>query len=218
MLGAFRETKSDSYNSMFMFTPDGGISQTVYDKRHLVPFGEFLPFRAFLEKAIPLLNEINYMANDLTAGDSAAVFDTGKGKVGSVICFDSIFELLVAESVQNGAELIAVSANDSWFAESAAIYEHNGQAILRAVENRRCVVRATNTGLTSFITPRGEVLAKLELLTTGTICAELPMRDDLTFFTKHPNLFTVLLVSCAVTVFALPSVKHCIKKQKEKPY
>ncbi len=218
LLGAFRETKSDSYNSMFMFTPDGGISQTVYDKRHLVPFGEFLPFRAFLEKAIPLLNEINYMANDLTAGDSAEVFDTGKGKVGSVICFDSIFELLAAESVQNGAEMLAVSTNDSWFADSAAIYEHNGHAILRAVENRRCVVRAANTGLTSFITPRGEVLAKLELLTTGTICAELPMRDDLTFFTKHPNLFTVLLVSCAVTVFALPSVKHCIKKQKEKPY
>ncbi len=216
LLGAFHETNSNSYNSIFMFTPDGGISNTVYNKRHLVPFGEFLPFRPILEKIFPFLGEINYMDSDLTAGDDAAVFDTGHGLVGSVICFDSIFELLSAESVQNGAEMLAISTNDSWFADSSAIFEHNGHAILRAVENRRYVVRAANTGLSSVLTPRGEILAKLDPLLTGSISAKIPMRDDLTFFTKHPNLFPILLVSCAVIVFALPSVKHCMKKQKEK--
>ncbi len=212
LLGAFRETKSDSYNSIFMFTPDGEISETVYDKRHLVPFGEFLPFRPVLEKVFPFLGEINYMDDDLTAGDEATVFDTGHGLVGSVICFDSIFELLSAESVQNGAELLAISTNDSWFADSAAIFEHNGHAILRAVENRRYVVRAANTGLSSVITPRGEIVASLDPLLTGTISASVPMRDDLTFFTKHPNLFTILLVSCAATVFILPLAKKYVKK------
>jgi uncharacterized membrane protein YcaP (DUF421 family) len=96
-----------------------------------------------------------------------------------------------------------------------AIFEHNGHAILRAVENRRYVVRAANTGLSSVLTPRGEILAKLDPLLTGTISSKIPMRDDLTFFTKHPNLFPILLVSCAVIVFALPSVKYCIKNKKE---
>ena len=215
LLGAFCETESNSYNSIFMFTPDGEVSKTVYHKRHLVPFGEFLPFRPILEKLFPFLGEINYMDNDLTAGENAAVFDTGYGKIGSAVCFDSIFELLSAESVQNGAEMLAISTNDSWFSDSSAIFEHNGHAILRAVENRRYVVRAANTGLSSVLTPRGEILAKLDPLLTGTISASIPMRDDLTFFTKHPNLFPILLVSCAVIVFALPSVKHCIKNKKE---
>ena len=60
-----------------------------------------------------------------------------------------------------------------------------------------------------------KILAKLDPLLTGTISSKIPMRDDLTFFTKHPNLFPILLVSCAVIVFALPSVKHCIKNKKE---
>ena len=215
LLGAFHETKSHSYNSIFMFTPDGKVSETVYNKRHLVPFGEFLPFRPVLQTLLPFLDDINYMDNDLTAGEDAAVFDTGHGLVGSVICFDSIFEILSAESVQNGAEMLAVSTNDSWFSDSSAIFEHNGHAILRAVENRRYVVRAANTGLSSVLTPRGEILAKLDPLLTGTISSKIPMRDDLTFFTKHPNLFPILLVSCAVIVFALPSVKYCIKNKKE---
>ena len=215
LLGAFHETKSHSYNSIFMFTPDGKVSETVYNKRHLVPFGEFLPFRPVLQTLLPFLDDINYMDNDLTAGEDATVFDTGHGLVGSVICFDSIFELLSAESVQNGAEMLAVSTNDSWFSDSSAIFEHNGHAILRAVENRRYVVRAANTGLSSVLTPRGEILAKLDPLLTGTISSKIPMRDDLTFFTKHPNLFPILLVSCAVIVFALPSVKYCIKNKKE---
>lgn len=216
LLGAFDRTEEESYNSIFMFTPDGGMSETVYNKRHLVPFGEFLPFRPLLEKLIPLLGEINSLSSDLTAGDSSAVFDAGCAKIGSVICFDSIFELLSAESVRDGAQLLAVSTNDSWFVDSAAIYEHNGHAILRAVENRRFVVRAANTGLSSIITPRGDVLAKIDPLLTGSICAEIPLRDDITFFTAHPNLFPALLAACSICVFVSPFAIHFYGKLKTK--
>ncbi len=189
LAGAFyRDEENHLYNAIYAFTPDGEISQTIYKKRQPVPFGEFLPFRTVLEKIAPILADIN-AGDDLTAGTSAEVFFTEKGNIGSIICFDSIFELFSAESARDGAQLLAISTNDSWFLDSAAIYEHNGHAILRSIETRRYTVRSANSGMSSVITPRGDIIAKLDPLLSGSIGGDIILRDDLTFFTKHSHLF-----------------------------
>lgn len=217
LVGAFDvDDEGRSYNSIFVFTADGELHERVYNKQHLVPFGEFLPFRSVLEKILPMLSDINALGEDIERGNESVVFNTESGNIGSLICFDSIFELLAAESVSNGAELLAISTNDSWFLDSAAIYEHNGHAILRAIETRRCVIRAANTGLSSAIDPQGQVYASLAPLLTGAVTTQVLLRNDITFFVAHPNLFIGLCIAfCVITPCAYKGI-HLFKKLKSK--
>ena len=218
LVGAFNNTDDGtSLNSIFMFTPDGGMSETVYNKQQLVPFGEFLPMRPLLEKILPMLSDINATSSDLAAGDDSTVFDTEYGKIGSLICFDSIFELLSQKSVENGAELLCISTNDSWFSDSAAIYEHNGHARLRAIENRRYIMRSANSGMSSAITPRGEIIAKIDPLDKGTLCCDVVLRNDVTFFSRNPRLFPSFLIITAVCLLSLPFAERCIRSYKKNP-
>lgn len=214
LVGAFdRDEKTDNLHNVIMqFNPDGSVSETKYKKRQPVPFGEFLPFRTVLEKIIPMLDDIN-QGDDLTAGVSSEVFFTEKGNIGSMICFDSIFELYSAQSARDGAQLIAISTNDSWFLDSAAIYEHNGHAMLRAIETRRYIVRAANSGLSSIITPRGEMVAELAPLLRGSVQGDVVLRDDITFFAKYPHLFISMCWICCASLLVCGTVKE-IKRRK----
>lgn len=199
LVGAFDEDEDgNSANAIFAFTADGEMHERVYYKQHLVPFGEFMPFRTVLETLLPILSDINALGEDIVRGDEAVVFNTDSGNIGTLICFDSIFELLAAESVANGAELLAISTNDSWFDDSAAIFEHNGHAILRAIETRRCVIRAANTGLSSAITPQGQVYASLAPNLQGAVTTQVMLRNDTTFFVAHPNIFIAFCIAFCI--------------------
>ena len=98
---------------------------------------------------VPPLAELSALEGDLTPGADAALFDLPEemadGKVGSLICFDSIYEELTLDSVRHGANLMIVSSNDSWFYDSAGVYQHQAQAQLRAIESGRSIARAANT-------------------------------------------------------------------------
>jgi apolipoprotein N-acyltransferase len=108
------------------------------------------------------------------------------------VCFDSIYESLTLDSVRDGAELIVLSTNDSWYKDSAAVRQHNGHAVLRAVENGRCVVRAANTGISTVISDKGRIITSLPPLTDGYVFAEVSTSDQRTLFSYTGNL-TVLL-------------------------
>lgn len=116
--------------------------------------------------------------------------------------------MLTLDSVRAGANLIVLSTNDSWFYDSAAVYQHNGQAILRAVETRRSVIRAANTGISTIITPRGTVTASLDPLVDGQITAEVELCEELTLYTRVGNLLIwCCMAACGVTLLSwLPSV------------
>lgn len=188
LVGAFSEGEDGTLNTIFVVTPDGGLREGGYSKRHLVPFGEYLPLEEIISVICPPLAQLKMLSADLVPGEDAAVAQVGELRIGSLICFDSIYETLTLDSVRSGANLIALSTNDSWFYDSAAVYQHNGQAILRAVETRRSVVRAANTGISSIITPRGTVTVSLDPLVSGQVTAEVELCGDMTLYARVGNL------------------------------
>ncbi len=189
LVGAFTTVKEGDYNSIVCFTSDGEMHETVYFKRRLVPFGEFVPLRGLIETLIPPLAELVMSGDDTMQGEEANAFVLEEGTVGSLICFDSIYESLTRESVQAGAELLCLSTNDSWFTDSAALYMHNAQAQLRAIESGRYVARAANTGISTMISPQGEVLCDLPPLEGGVLVEDLPLQNHMTLYTRTGNLF-----------------------------
>ena len=212
LVGAFDlDGSGKQYNATFLFDREGKIASDRYYKRRLVPFGEYIPMRAFIEAVIPPLADLNALGDDLSPGRGSNLIDTEYGRIGAIICFDSIYEELARVSVRDGAELIVLPTNDSWFLGSVALSMHNSQAILRAVENRRYVVRSANTGISSVISPTGEVVASLGAKRTGYLCEDVYTRSDLTLYTRTGNLFVLV---CGVYV-ALTLGGYVINKKKK---
>lgn len=191
LAGVFTKDDQDClYNSIMALAPDGTASETVYSKRHLVPFGEYVPLRPLVEALVPMMTEMATM--EITPGEDPAIFETEAGRLGSIICFDSIYDQLTLDSTRAGAELICLSTNDSWFGDSAAAYMHNAQAKLRAVECGRYVVRAANTGYSTIISPRGEVIADTPILEEGYVIADVTLRSNMTLYVRIGNTFVYL--------------------------
>lgn len=199
LVGAFRTEENENgelteYNSLYAISPDGTVYDTVYDKQHLVPFGEFVPMRAFVETVFPPLADVAMLEEDLTSGEAGKNIVTDVGELGCLICFDSIYESATLAAVRNGAELLCLSSNDSWFLDSAALDMHHVQARLRAIESGRYLVRSGNSGITSVLSPTGAVLAELEPMTEGYVTSEVCLRTDRTLYSHIGNLFVWILV------------------------
>ena len=185
----------DTYANCFFYThSDGKMDTTIYQKRHLVPFGEYMPMRGILTLILPFMEEISMLSKDMTPGDGTEIFEAqGIGRVGSLICFDSIYENLALDTVRDGAELIVLGTNDSWFSDSVAIYIHNNQARLRAVETGRYIARSAVTGVSTVISPSGKVLAETKLLTEDYAVATVSARSARTLYSYIGN--TLVLFS-----------------------
>jgi len=194
-----KDGEGNEYNALFMIDPDGTMRQDFYAKRHLVPFGEYVPMKDVIMTLIPPLADLA-LGGDMTPGDGSALFETEWGKIGSLICFDSIYEELTLESVRDGASLMVLSSNDSWFYDSAAVYQHQAQAQLRAIESGRDFVRSANTGISSVISADGSVKAWIDPLEKGYAVQTVEIRQNSTLYTVIGNLFVYL---CALFALAL---------------
>lgn len=213
LVGAFSEAteQEGEYNSIFCFLPDGSVHSELYSKRRLVPFGEFVPMKPLVTALIPPLADLVMSGNDLLSGEGEAVMDTEYGNFGSLICFDSIYEELSRSSVLAGAELLCLSTNDSWFGDSAGVYMHNAQSQLRAIENGRCVVRAANTGISTIIDTKGNVLESLDPLVEGYVIGDVTVESDITLYTVIGNSF----VYCAIIAYVYFIVLEIISLLKD---
>ena len=215
MCGAFHtDAEGNEYNALFAVYPDGTVDETVYAKRHLVPFGEYVPMRAVVETLLPLLADIGMLSDDLTAGQDSALFDTAYGKVGGLLCFDSIYETLTRDSVADGAALLVLATNDSWFSDSRGVYMHHAQARLRAIESGRWVVRSADTGISSVIAPDGTPHELQPPLKEGMALYTATMREGRTLYGYIGNLFVALL---AILVLAVPfgEIAHRTRRNKQ---
>ena len=206
LLGTIDEENGDVYNAALLVS-DGGEQVQVYRKLHLVPFGEYVPGR----HSVPLLARIvgEQVPGDFKAGKNHTVFElTNRDvKVAPLICFeDTVGELtrrfVLPSETNPGANLLADITNDGWFLHSAASHQHLANAIFRCVETRRPMIRAANTGVTCFVNEFGRVTQKLQddtgsTFTEGVLTGEvkIPTENDLTFYTRHGELFAKL---CAV--------------------
>lgn len=222
LCGLFTRVEEGSeadYNSIVAALPDGTVHGTVYNKRNPVPFGEFVPLRDLVMTVIPPLAEINTLAEDIPAGEDSVVFDLTCGNIGPLICFDSIYERNAFDSLANGAQILAVSTNDSWFTDSRGVWMHHAQSQLRAIETGRWVVRSANTGVSSVINDRGEVLESLPPLQTGYVLEEAYLSDRVTVYNAIGNVFAyACLALCAVSVLhpiAESTLRRLVRKDGE---
>lgn len=196
------ETLPDShitdYNSAYLLSPAGTVAGR-YDKVHLVPFGEYVP----LKRLLPFVSKMVAGIGDFRGGTSYTVLKTPKAAFGTAICFEVIFPELVRQFPLEGADLLTSITNDAWFGVSSAPYQHFAMATMRAVENRRTLIRAANTGITGVILPSGAVSARTDIFTRGYIMREVPLVSSLTFYTRHGDLFAYFCA--AITVVFLVS-------------
>ncbi len=221
LVGVFTEVfegSAEEYNSIVAALPDGTIHETVYHKRNPVPFGEFVPFRNLIMTLVPPLAEINTLDEDIPAGEESVVFDLALGNVGALICFDSIYEGNALDSVANGAELLTVSTNDSWFRDSRGVWMHHAQAQYRAIETGRYVVRSASTGVSSVISATGEIVDSINALETGYALGEVTLRDTTTPYSRIGNLLAGLcLAVSAIAIIGAPAervVNFVLKKKR----
>ncbi|MGL5085702.1 MAG: apolipoprotein N-acyltransferase [Clostridium sp.] len=205
LTGAFYDieegNESFNYNSIYTIDKNGEM-QTPYSKRHLVPFGEYIPYKDKLSKFIPTLEDFNLMG-ELDAGIDVNLQETEYGKIGGVICFESIFQNKVRKSVNEGAELIVLATNDSWFKDSSAVYQHQKQSIIRAVENNRYVVRAANTGISCFIDNKGRVKEAIPLLQEGVINSKVEMIAERTLYSIVGNLIVLIAFAWIISMYII---------------
>jgi apolipoprotein N-acyltransferase len=157
--------EGEYFNSMFAISPRGELSR--YDKVHLVPFGEYVPPWARLPFLRPLVREVG----GFTPGEGARLLPGPTGPFAPAVCYEVAFPLHAASQVRQGASLLVTVTNDGWYGFSAAPYQHLALTILRAVENRRYLVRAANTGISAIVDPQGFVLRRLEVGQQGFIHA-----------------------------------------------
>ncbi len=147
------------YVSAFLLDGKGAIAAS-YNKRQLVPFGEYVPFRDLLGKYI---KPVAALGEFLPGDPEQKLFDFKGTKLGTAICYESIFPYLFAGDTRAGADLFVNITNDGWYLDTAAPYQHFIANIFRAVENRRAVLRAANNGISAMIDPWGRVQAKTRL-------------------------------------------------------
>ena len=205
-----------SYNSILLFSPIT-LEVQKYQKNLLVPFGEHVPF---VEQFPFLGNLIRWQVgiSSWNVGKEQNVFDLSSIKVGGIICIESIYPDYVAKFVQKGADFIAVVTNDSWYGYSSGPFQHKEISVLRAIENRRSVVRAANGGISCVIDPFGRTLKKTNLFEKTILVASVPIYSEKTFYTKYPLLipYFVVLVTLIVLISVLIfSLKIKIRKKHD---
>jgi apolipoprotein N-acyltransferase len=214
-----------TYNAVLLLSPDL-IEIQHYGKMKLVPFGEKVPYADKLKFLGDLIkwgvglsgwnvgrdttvfsmpfperknNKINYLRND-------SLYING------LVCYESIFPDLVAQFVDKGATMIAVVTNDSWYGKLSGPYQHKEYAALRAVENRRSVVRAANGGISCIINPLGITETESEMFVKTFTVGDVAIEDEKTFFTNNPLIVPVLSSVFSIWIFGL----FILKKIKDK--
>ena len=198
--GAFYYLENNVYNAIVAFAPNHDFIKP-YGKRHLVPFGEYLPAEKLVKSVFPFVANMAMFDSVLTPGESSGIMEINGVNYGGLVCFDSIFPELARQSVKDGADILIIITNDSWFRDSPAIYQHNAQAVLRAVENKRYVIRAANTGISSIISPTGEIIRQSDALVTDVLIAKAGIIKDKTVYTVFGDV--ILYLSWAYIAFCV---------------
>ena len=175
------------YNSALIVAADGNKVGR-YDKVHLVPFGEYIPFQNLLTFAHKLTGRVS----KFTRGVGPKVFRLNGHRYGVFICYESVFADEIRGFAQLGAEVLVNISDDGWYGDTSAPWQHLNMMRMRAIENRRWILRDTNNGVTAVIDPYGVVRQSIPRHQAGALPAQFAFRDDVTFYTAHGDIFAWL--------------------------
>ncbi len=188
--------EAEEFNSAFLIGPDGLVLGR-YDKRILMPFGEYLPFASRL----PFIKSLSPETGSFTAGKTVSVFDVGgKVKIGQLICYEDLLSSMPRHATQAGAEVLLNILNDAWYGNTAAPYQHQARALWRAIENRRYLLRGSNSGVTSIIDAAGRVVAEGGLFRPEVVTGTVRRLHLTTFYTRCGDVFAWLVVAAAAAL------------------
>ncbi|MDR1398022.1 MAG: apolipoprotein N-acyltransferase [Desulfarculales bacterium] len=179
-------------NRLYLIDPSGQ-PLAHYDKVHLVPFGEYVPWSQFLF----FVRAVAALSVDMAAGEEGKVLPGGEFTAGPLICYESIFPELSRALKRSGADLLINPTNDAWFGPSTASSQHLSHLVLRAVENRLSCARSANTGISAFILPDGQVLAATELFREAVETRDIPLLRQDTFYSQYAEIFEYTFMSGA---------------------
>ncbi|OQA56117.1 MAG: Apolipoprotein N-acyltransferase [Candidatus Omnitrophica bacterium ADurb.Bin277] len=205
--GLHWEAEKEVYNSAYFLDKSGEITQR-YDKLHLVPFGEYIPLKPFFFWLTPIADALGI--SDFSPGKDAVIFRWAREEwpFGVLICFEDVLPGLARGLASRGAKFLAVITNDAWFMDTAAPFQHLQASIFRAVETGLPVVRAANTGVSGFVSSRGEVLSTVknekekETFIAGRATYDLPLTTRKTIYSgggwRFPYFSIVLFTFLAV--------------------
>ncbi|MEU0400099.1 apolipoprotein N-acyltransferase [Streptomyces sp. NPDC006197] len=181
-------------NTLIQWDPERGPVAT-YDKRHVQPFGEYIPMRPFVR----IFNSnVDRVSRDFGAGTKVGVFDLAGTKVGLATCYEAAFDWAVRDTVTHGAQLISVPSNNATFGRSEMTYQQLAMSRVRAVEHSRSVVVPVTSGVSAIIRPDGEIVSQTKIFTPDVLVEKVPLRSSQTPATRLGTLPEALLAVLAV--------------------
>lgn len=197
------------YNAVLLYH-ENELKQT-YRKTHLVPFTENFPYKKLFPRFYQLLVDHDY--HFWKKGTEYTVFEAGGVKFSTPICFEDVFGYISRRFVNEGAEVIVNMTNDGWSGSTAAQMQHMAMAVFRAVENRRSVVRGTNSGMTCTIDPDGRIIDMMDPFVEGYMISEVPVFTDAeTLYTRWGDYFAWIALISSLVILPLGMFRHVLRR------
>ena len=187
-----------SMNSAFLVSPEGKIIGQ-YDKVHLVPFGEYVPLR----RVLPFMSKLVAGVGDFCTGEGFKPLEAGEKKFGVLICYEAIFPEISRAYARAGIDFLVNITNDAWFGRTSAPYQHLSMTAFRAVETRRYIVRAANTGISAIIAPTGAVESTTGLFQQGGLSGTIRPLTTQTIYTRIGDVFAYACFALLGVLFIL---------------
>jgi apolipoprotein N-acyltransferase len=207
----------DIYNTGILLNPDNEMIQK-YSKILLVPFAERIPWAEELSFLNLDVIRWNFGATGFAIGKDTTIFtfrskNSGCVKFSVLICYESVFSEFVKNFVRKGSQFLVVITNDSWWGNTSGVYQHKQNDILRAVENRRWVVRCANGGISCFIDPYGKIYQPTKFGSEAAIARDIQPISEFTFYSKYGDWIAEICVVIGVGLLVLAGVKKVILKK-----
>ena len=203
------DAKGNLFNAAIVTRPNG-LNEGEYDKVHLVPWGEYIPFARFFAFAGTLTRNVGLF----THGTQRKVFTLPDGHTfGVFICYEAVFASEIRHFADNGAQVLVNISDDGWYGDTSAPWQHLNMARMRAIENDRWILRDTNSGVTAAIDPLGRVTESISRHTLSSLEADYGYRSYLTFYTRYGDVFAWLCEILTLAALAL-AVRELLRKRQ----
>src|SRR3712207_4996688 len=205
LVGAVVDGPGDTVrNTAIVWDPEDGPGQT-YDKRHPVPFAEYIPYRSFFRV---FSDKVDLVRRDFRAGDEVGVLDVAGRSLGDLICFEVVYDGLTRDVVQGGAGMLVVQTNNATFGFTDESEQQLALSRLRAVEHGRTVAIAATSGISAVVAPDGSVVRKTSLFTPAVVVVDVAQRTSSTVATRLGAVPESLLAALGGAALAAAALRR----------
>ncbi len=206
LFGSVARNEAGQFHNAAYAVSRTGEPAGVYNKVHLVPFGEYTP----LASSLPFLARLTASGGDFSPGEGHKPLAIDEGNVGVLICYEGVFPSITRKTVLAGAQVLVNLTNDAWYNRTSAAYQHFGFYAFRAIETDRYVLRAANTGISGIFDPRGRVVKKTALFTEEIVRGRFEMRNTQTLYVRFGDYFIVLILG-VLAVAIIAGYRHSVR-------